>query len=176
MATSDRNRNIRTEPIDPASVRLAPMTAEMYHSFFKEFENDPDLLMPGQPFVPYVYSKENVDRYIQKQKDLNRVPLAVFCGREIAGEILIKGIEPGKCTTMSITLKNPSFKDRGIGTEAEKQAVCFVFRELGIPTLYADALKTNMRSCRVLEKAGFVRVREDEFYNYYRIEKEDRDG
>ena len=28
-------------------IRLVPMTDEMYRRFFKEYENDPDLLRPG---------------------------------------------------------------------------------------------------------------------------------
>ena len=45
------------EKVDAAAVRLAPMTDEMYHSFFREYESDPDLLMEGQPYVPYVFSE-----------------------------------------------------------------------------------------------------------------------
>ena len=96
-----------------------------------------------------------------------------MCGDEIAGEIIIKkNIEPRKCATMSITLKNPSFTDRGIGTAAEKLAVRYVFEELDIPLLYADTLRSNIRSSHVLEKAGFNLIREDKDYRYYRADRE----
>ena len=92
------------------------MTAEMYHLFFSEYENDPDVFLPGQEYVHYEYSVEKVVKYIQKQKDLNRIPLAIMCDDEIAGEILIKNIEAKKSATMSIVLKNSKYKGHGIGT------------------------------------------------------------
>ena len=39
--------------IEQERIRLVPMTDEMYHSFFKEYENDPDLCLPGQAYVHY---------------------------------------------------------------------------------------------------------------------------
>ena len=152
-------------------IELTPMTAEMYHLFFSEYENDRDVFLPGQEYVHYEYNVEKVVKYIQKQKDLNRIPLAIMCDDEIAGEILIKNIEPKKSATMSIVLKNSKYKDRGIGTQAEQLAVQYVFGDLDIPTLYADTIKQNVRSQHVLEKTGFALVREDHEFKYYRIDR-----
>ncbi len=162
--------------MEHAEVRLAPMTDEMYHDYFKEYENDPDLLLQGQAYVPYTYSKEKADRYIRRQKEKKRIPLAILCGDEITGEIIIKDIEAHNSATMSITLKNARYKDRGIGTMAEKLAIRYVFDELDIPVLYADTVNTNKRSQHVLEKAGFVFVREDNDFRYYRIDRTDAAG
>ncbi len=159
--------------MDADSVRLAFMTDEMYRSYFREYENDPDLCLPGQAYVPYVYSEEKVDRYIRKQRGLHRVTLAILRGEEIVGEIIIKDMEAHTSATMSIALKNAGYKDRGIGTRAERLAVRYVFDELDIPTLYADTIQTNLRSQHVLEKAGFVLVREDGEFKYYRIDRDD---
>ena len=153
------------------TIRLVPMTEEMYRSFFREYENDPDLLLPGQTYVPYVYSEEKVRQYIQKQRDRNRIPLAVLCGDDIAGEIILKDIEPRRCATMSITLKNAGYKDHGIGTRAARLAVRYVFDTLDIPTVYADTVRSNTRSQHVLEKVGFSLIREDKEFRYYRIDK-----
>lgn len=95
-----------------------------------------------------------------------------MCGDEIVGEVLLKDIEPHKCATMSIVLKNSGYKNRGIGTQAEKLAVRYVFDDLDIPTLYADTIKENVRSQHVLEKAGFTLVRKDEEFKYYRIDRQ----
>ena len=73
---------------------------------------------------------------------------------------------------MSVSLKNARWKDRGIGTQAEKLAVRYVFGELDIPVLYADSVRTNTRSQRVLEKAGFRFIREDGDFRYYRIDRD----
>ncbi len=152
-------------------IRLVPMTAEMYRTFFREYENDPDVFLPGQEYVHYEYSEEKAARYVQRQQDLRRIPLAVLCDDEIVGEILIKNIEPHKCAAMGIVLKNNTYKDRGIGTQAERLAVQYVFDTLDIPTLYADTIQQNGRSQHVLEKAGFTLIREDQNFKYYRIDR-----
>ena len=153
------------------AVRLVPMTADLYHRFFQEFENDPDLCRRGQAYESYVYSKERAERYILRQSDLHRVPLAIMLGDEIAGEILVKNIEPHRSAELSITLKNPGFKDRGIGTRAMREAVLYVFREMDIPAVFADALKTNGRSRHVLEKTGFRVIKEEGDFVFYQIER-----
>lgn len=70
---------------------------------------------------------------------------------------------------LSIMLKNAGYKDRVIGSKALCDAVRYAFSELDLFELYADALKTNMRSRHVLEKTGFVQIREDADFVYYRI-------
>ena len=153
------------------------MTPEMYHRYFREYENDPDLYLNKAEYVPYSYSEEKVDRYIQRQADLKRIPLAIMADDEIVGEVIIKDIEEHRSAVLSISLKNAAYKDRGYGTEAEKLAVRYVFLDLDIPTLYADTIKTNTRSRHVLEKIGFAFVREDEDFRYYRIDRDaDRTG
>ena len=72
---------------------------------------------------------------------------------------------------MSIVLKNAKYKDRGIGTQAERLAVQYVFQDLDIPTLYADTVRTNRRSQHVLEKVGFTLIQEDQDFKYYRIDR-----
>lgn len=157
--------------MEQGKVKLAPMTEEQYRSFFSEYENDPDLYLPGQKYVRYEYSEEKVAAYIQKQKNLGCIPLAVLYDGEVVGEILIKNIEPQKCATMSIVLKNARYQNCGIGTWAEQLAVQYVFEDLDIPTLYADTIRTNTRSQHVLEKVGFVLIREDKDFKYYRIDR-----
>lgn len=153
------------------SVRLIPMTPALYHEYFREYQNDPDLYLPGQEYVPYVYDFERVERYIRRQRERNRKTFAIMAGEELAGELIIKNIEPGKCATLGIALRNAKYKDRGIGTRAERLAVDYVFRELDIPVLYADTVRTNTRSRHVLEKVGFRFLREEGEFRYYCIER-----
>lgn len=152
-------------------ITLVPMTDEMYRSFFREYENDPDLYLPGQEYVHYKYSEDKVAKYVQRQKELKRIPLAIMYDGEIVGEIIIRNIEPHESAEMGIVLRNARYKDHGIGTQAEKLAVRYVFDEMDIPTLYADTIRTNVRSQHVLEKAGFVFIREDGEFRYYRIDR-----
>lgn len=153
------------------AIRLAPMTLEMYQRYAQEYENDPDLYLDPGKYVHYEYSSERAELYFQRQIDRGRILLAILSGTEIVGEIVIKNIEPHVCATMGLTLKNASWKDRGIGTAAEKLAVAYVFNELDIPTLYADSIQPNTRSQHVLEKVGFTFIREDESFKYYRIDR-----
>ena len=152
-------------------IRLVPMTPDMYRLFFWEYENDPDVYLPGQEYTHYEYDEEKVAEYVQRQRDLKRIPLAIMCDHEIVGEIMIRSIEPRQCATLGIVLKNARYKDRGIGTQAERLAIQYVFDVLDIPTLYADTVRTNTRSQHVLEKAGFTLIREDGDFKYYRIDR-----
>ena len=159
------------------NVWLTAMTPEMYHLYFREYENDPELYPDKEKYTPFTYSAEKVDQYIRRQIDQNRITLAVMAGEEIAsdeiaGEIVFKNIEKHKCATLSISLKNDRFKGRGIGTQAERLAIRYAFRDLDIPTLYADAVQTNARSQHVLEKAGFLFTHEDRDFKYYRIDRD----
>ncbi len=151
------------------SVTLVPMTAEMYHAFFQAYENDPDLYLDKNDFVPYTYDAERVDAYIRKQIDRKRLPFAIMYGEEMVGELKLYDIVPGESATLGITMKNSRYKDRGFGTQAERLAVAYVFEQLDIPVLYADCVLTNTRSQHVLEKVGFQFMHADDKKKYYRI-------
>ena len=136
--------------MDHSEIRLLPMTDEMYRSYAREYENDPDLYLPGQIYTHYVYSEERVEQYLKRQKDLKRILLAITCGEEIVGEIVIKNIKEGESATMGLTLKNAKYKDQGIGTEAERLAVRFVFDDESVISFdrYIDNKLVNLKSIK----------------------------
>ena len=152
-------------------VYLLPMTAEMYHAYFKEYENDLDLYIDKSAYTPYTYEEEKVDRYMQRQMDLKRKVFAIMYGNEMVGEIVIKNIVEHQCATMGLTMKNAKYKDKGFGTQAERLAIAYVFHQLDIPVLYADSILSNTRSQHVLEKVGFRLIKEDGDFRYYRIDR-----
>ena len=152
-------------------VRLVPMTAEMYHEYFKEYENDLDLYVDKRSYVSYIYEQEKTDRYIQRQIDLKRKTFAIMYGEEMVGELIIKDIVEHQSATMGLAMKNAQYKDRGFGTKAEQLAIQYVFCELDIPVLFADAIRTNTRSQHVLEKVGFRLIKEDRDFKYYCINR-----
>lgn len=158
---------------DPRRVRLAPMTREMFEEYCEEYENDPDLYLDPAKYVPFQYSAEWVERYLRRLHSLGRIQLAILYGDEIVGELVLKNVEPKNCATLSLTLKNAAYKDRGIGTQAERLAAEYVFRELDIPVLYADTIRTNTRSQHVLEKLGFRFLREDADFKYFELRRDD---
>ena len=65
---------------------------------------------------------------------------------------------------------------RYVAHQAEKLAVWYVFHDLDIPVLYADTIRTNTRSQHVLEKVGFVFIREADGFRYYEIRREPDGG
>jgi len=152
-------------------VYLKPMTAQMYHEYAKEYQNDLDLYIDKSSYTPYVYDKETANRYIERQNALKRKFFAIMHGDEIVGELIIKNIEEHKCATMGIAMKNTHYKDSGFGTKAECLAVQYVFNELDIPVLYADTILSNTRSQHVLEKVGFRFIEEQGDFRYYCIER-----
>lgn len=153
-------------------ITLKPMTAEMYHAFFQEYENDMDLYLDENDYFEYVYEKSKVDAYIQRQIDLNRQPFAIMYGDEMVGELKIYDIVIDKSATLGITMKNRNYKDKGFGTRAEQLAVEYVFYQLNIPVLNADCILTNTRSQHVLEKVGFQFIYADEQRKYYQITRD----
>ena len=152
-------------------IHLMPMTPEMYHLYFKEYQNDPDLYIDKSAYTPYAYDEEKVNRYIQKQFKLNRKVFAIMFEKEMVGELIIKDITAHQRATLSLSMKNANCKDRGFGTRAERLAIQYVFQELDIPVLYADAILTNTRSQHVLEKVGFELRKEEGDFKYYRIQR-----
>ena len=153
------------------TIPLKPMTPQMHHVFFREYRNDPDLYLNPADFYEYHYDEAKVDAYIQRQAVKKRLCFAIMAEDEIVGEVKLCDITPEASATLSITMKNAAFKDRGYGTQAEKLAVQYAFEVLNVPVVYADCILTNARSRHVLEKVGFSCIGQDEGKVYYKITK-----
>ena len=154
-------------------ITLAPMTRELFHTLYRGFENDPDIYMNMQYYTQYAYNQEKVDERFDSLQTPERVVFAVMLDGAPIGEVQLKRInrERNDCT-LSIHLQNDAVKNRGFGTQAEKQAVLYAFDVLKLDAVNADAVLKNTRSQHVLEKAGFMFTREDEMFRYYCIENE----
>ncbi len=155
-------------------VSLRQMTPQMYHAYYREYQNDPDLFLDKTQWKPFTYTPEWVDAYIRRQIERKRLCLAVMVGDEIAGEIILKDIEPRKSATLGICMKNDRFKGKGYGTQAERLAADYVFYTLDIPVLYADSILPNLRSQHVLKKVGFHPLRTEGDFQYYSIERQEQ--
>ena len=152
-------------------ITLTPMTARMYHAFFRDYKNDADLYLDKSEFREYTYDRETVDAYIRRQIALKRLPFAILYGDEMAGELKFYDIKPHESAVLGITMKSSQYKDRGFGTQAERLAIDYAFHKLDIPVLYAAAVLTNTRSQYVLEKVGFQLISQDARRKYYRISR-----
>jgi len=50
-------------------------------------------------------------------------------------------------------------------------ALIHAFDDLGMNTVYADAIRKNTRSQHVLKKVGFTQTHQDDTFYYYRCDK-----
>ena len=150
-----------------STVSIQPMTREMCHEFYQEFQNDPAI---GH-YYEYVYSPEIADRYFDANSVADRKLFAIMVGDKIVGECKLKNIDLQKreCS-MGIHLQNDAVKGKGYGTQAERLILQYAFEELGMVAVNADAALKNTRSQHVLEKVGFRYTHEDDTFKYYRCE------
>lgn len=151
---------------------LIHMTRALCRRYFQGFENDPAVYLNPADYQPYHYNEASADAYWQRQRELGRVHLAVMHEDAPVGEIILKKIDwtNGVCT-LSIHLQNDRMKNRGIGTRAEILALEYAFEAMDMKTVLADSLRSNWRSRRVMEKAGFREIGCDDDYIYYRYER-----
>ena len=153
-------------------VYLEPMTRELCHEFFKEFENDDIIFTDLSKFTKYEYDEEKVNTYFEKQQRSNRRVFLIMLENHPIGEIMLKDIDfDNKECTLSIHMQNDKFKGKGYGTRAEQLAIAYAFDELKMTKINADVVHKNKRSQHVLDKLGFQFVREDEMFRYYVLER-----
>lgn len=152
------------------ALTLAPMTRALCRRYFRDFESDPAVCADARTYRPFRYSDEWADAYFDRQRDRDRVHLAVTERGEPVGEVIFKNLDraSGVCT-LSVHLQNDAAKGRGVGTQTERLAPAYAFGELGMDTVRADALLHNTRSRHVMEKVGFRLVREDGAFACYEI-------
>lgn len=154
------------------NIRLRKMTKDLCRAYHQQFEFDPVMFLDTSSITTYHYTPEHADAYWKRQIDLNREHLAIMLDDRVIGDIVLKNFDRLKsCCTMGIHLVNDSVKDKGYGTKAEILALQHAFDELGVDTVFADALIKNKRSQHVLQKVGFTQTHADETFIYYRCDK-----
>ena len=148
-------------------ISLVPMTRELYHEFYKGFQNDPAI---GH-YYEYRYTPEIADQYFDRNSVPDRKLFAILVDGQVIGECKLKDIDPVKreCT-LGIHLQDNSVKGKGYGTQAEMLILRYAFEELGMTAVNAEAVLKNERSQHVLEKVGFRYICEDDTFRYYRCE------
>ena len=149
------------------NVSLLPMTRQMCHEFYKEFQNDPAI---GH-YYEFTYTPQWADDYFDRNSTPDRRLFAILADGKIVGECKLKDIdfEVRECS-MGIHLQNDSVKGKGYGTQAERLVLTYAFEDLGMAAVNADAALGNTRSQHVLEKVGFSYTGEDDTFQYYRCE------
>lgn len=107
-------------------------------------------------------SLEKTKIYIStKTKEISEKTNFTFAIRDrysqkIAGLIIIKKIDWNKKQGELAYCISSEFEGKGVTTFAVKKMIKFGFNELGLNTLQIIAHKTNIGSCLVAEKNGFI--------------------
>ena len=70
-------------------VSLKPMTRQMCHEFYREFQNDPAI---GH-YYEYVYTPEIADSYFERNSVPGKMLFAILVDDQIVGEIKLKKID-----------------------------------------------------------------------------------
>ena len=153
---------------DRETLSMTPMTRELCHEFYREFERDPATFMDMSLFEPFVYDPEWVDRYFDRQQRPDRQAFLLCRDLRPIVEVILKEIgQDKKECVLSIHMRNDSVKGKGYGTKAILMAYGWARDVLGMRTVKADAALKNTRSQHILEKLGFRLVNEDETFKYY---------
>ena len=149
-------------------ITLIPMSRDLCHEFYRGFVNDPDIFMDMGKFYEFKYDPRWVDDYFDRQMNRGRILLAVMLAGAPIGEVKLWDIdrENRECK-LGIHMQSDTVKGRGFGTWAERLAVEYAFRELGVDRVLADVVLKNTRSQHVLEKAGFRFLRQEGEYRWY---------
>lgn len=133
---------------------LRAMTREEYHAFQRGYVPD-----PAMDPDPYRYDAQRVDaRYdLLLSREAWYPELGIFRkdGAQI-GLLAIKRIdrEASRCE-LGLVLQSDRYKEKGYGGEAFSLALDYAFETLGLQTVYADTMDSNIRMRRILEKLGF---------------------
>lgn len=159
---------------DKSSVTLIRRTRESCHAFYRGLVQDPMLFSDDQPYQPYHYDPGRVDAFFySRERQPDRIGFSVMLGDLVIGDVSLKHMdEENHSCELEICMVNDSAKNKGYGTQAEKQAVEYAFEHLNMRTVFADCLTKNTRSQRVLEKVGFQFVSESDGFRYYRMTEE----
>lgn len=153
-------------------IRLQKMTRELCHELYKGWQNDDAIFMDMSMFNPFEYSPEKVDRYFDSKQESTRILFAIMLEDKPIGEVQLKQIDfDNKECELSIHMQNDDFKCKGYGTEAERLAIQYAFKELGLVIVNADTVVKNTRSQHILNKLGFEFIKQDGDFKYYQLEK-----
>ena len=99
-------------------VYLRPMTCELCHEFYKDFQDDPAI---GHY---YVYEKETVDHYYENNTVPNRKLFAIMVDGRIVCECKLKILIIASVNaTWGFIFRTISSKEKGYGSQAEQMVL-----------------------------------------------------
>lgn len=121
--------------------------------------NNPHILRNLRNGIPYPYTIQDAEDYIQAMMKANEQELLAFAivvDDQVVGSLSVsRGIDIHSWSgELGYYIAEP-YWGKGIATSAVQQACKHVFEHTDIIRIFAEPFAYNTASCRVLEKSGF---------------------
>jgi len=146
-------------------IRQIPLKDE-HIARYLPFSHDPVLIatMGWQPFAPGEI--ERFRQYVENLTVPNMIGGCTIAFSIVANEtgapigyLSLKGVrDNGPGAEVGIAIIDQSYRGRGLGTEALRQAADYAFQELDISVLALTVFTDNTPAIRSYEKLGFTRT------------------
>lgn len=125
-----------------------------------ELLNNKKILDNLRDGLPFPYTEADAHDYINAMLNADKYAVFAFAiefESKVAGSIGVFRQDNIHSKTAEIGYYlGENFWNKGIATEAVRQACDFIFDNTDIIRIYAEPFARNLASCKVLEKAGFV--------------------
>lgn len=109
--------------------------------------------------LPYPYTEKDAEEYITSMLSVDKsktFAFAITVNNQVIGSIGVFRCENIHSRTAEMGYYiGESYWGNGYTTNAVRQACEYVFENSDIIRIFAEPFSDNVRSCRVLEKAGF---------------------
>ncbi|MDI6600290.1 MAG: GNAT family protein [Thermoanaerobacteraceae bacterium] len=139
-------------------VELVPFTEEYYEKFV-EIRNSEDARDYKIPGVPYPVTVESVRERAQRDKDRKQsgeFAIILNESREYIGNISYHDVDwKNRNCEIGIGIDGEENRNRGLGTEAIRLLLDFLFNEINMHRVYLHVYDFNERAVRCYEKCGF---------------------
>lgn len=123
--------------------------------------NNPNILNNLRDGLPYPYTPADAADYIQQALAADtalQYARAIVADGKLAGSLgIFRQQNVHRLTAELGYYVAETYWGKGVCTRAVRNACAAVFATTDIVRIYAEPFSTNKASCRVLEKAGFLR-------------------
>lgn len=143
------------------NVSLTQMTESDQTKFCVWLQSDELRTLIDDPRVPGL--EDQMKWFLRVQKpDRRFFSLITVSDSQLIGNCGFVDIDPARQeATLRITIGNPDYTGKGLGSEAVQLLVRYGFESMSLKRILLKVLSTNSRAIRTYEKAGFVKESEE---------------
>lgn len=135
---------------------LAPLTSDDVSLLFKWINERPERLL-NSAYMPVHESQHNAwFENITKSSDVVIFSIKLSKTNKIIGTCQLHAIDfISRSAELQIRIGEPSYRDKGLGTQAVKLLTKFAFDDLNLNRVQLHLIGSNKRAYHVYLKAGF---------------------